>query len=124
MKFNSITSLLSTAVMFIGLAQDSLAEDPANVDSSAESVTTVPTDTLEPFIKAYCIRCHGPEKQNGDVRFDQVNWEITNTDIAQRWQDVLDVLCTVEGSVWSRSCTSCVYICLPSARMPVVCLLR
>ena len=92
MKFNSITSLLSTAVMFIGLAQDSLAEDPANVDSSAESVTTVPTDTLEPFIKAYCIRCHGPEKQNGDVRFDQVNWEITNTDIAQRWQDVLDVL--------------------------------
>ena len=47
---------------------------------------------LEPFLKTYCVRCHGTEKQNGQVRFDNVSWEITDNDTAQRWQDVLDQL--------------------------------
>jgi len=47
---------------------------------------------LEPFVKTYCIRCHGPRKQKGQVRFDTISWEITNNDNAQRWQDVLDQL--------------------------------
>lgn len=47
---------------------------------------------LEPFLKEYCARCHGAVKQNGQVRFDNVTWDITNNDVAQRWQDVLDQL--------------------------------
>lgn len=47
---------------------------------------------LEPFLKEYCIDCHGPRKQKGQVRFDDVSWEITDNDTAQRWQDVLDQL--------------------------------
>ncbi|MGY8770599.1 MAG: DUF1588 domain-containing protein [Pirellulales bacterium] len=47
---------------------------------------------LEPFLKNYCVRCHGPEEQNGQVRFDNLSWDITNNDVAQRWQDVLDQL--------------------------------
>ena len=47
---------------------------------------------LEPFLQTYCVRCHGPKKQRGQVRFDTADWEITNNDIAQRWQDVLDQL--------------------------------
>lgn len=47
---------------------------------------------LEPFFKAHCIGCHGPERQEGQIRFDQIAWEITNNDSAQRWQDVLDQL--------------------------------
>ena len=61
----------------------------AGEDSRA---TPVPRAKLEPFFREYCIRCHGPKKQSGDVRFDHASWEIANTDIAQRWQDVLDVL--------------------------------
>ena len=48
--------------------------------------------TLEPFLKTYCYRCHGERRQRGQVRFDTVDWEITNNDNAQRWQDVLDQL--------------------------------
>lgn len=48
--------------------------------------------TLEPFLQTYCFRCHGEERQKGQVRFDEVEWEITNNDNAQRWQDVLDQL--------------------------------
>ncbi len=53
---------------------------------------SLPRKSMEPFLKAYCIDCHGPKKQKGQVRFDEVAWEITNNDSAQRWQDVLDVL--------------------------------
>ena len=47
---------------------------------------------LEPFLKTYCVNCHGPDEQNGQVRFDTVSWEINDNDTAQRWQDVLDQL--------------------------------
>ena len=52
----------------------------------------MPKAKLELFLKEHCIRCQGPEQQKGDVRFDEATWEITNNDIAQRCQDVLDVL--------------------------------
>ncbi|MDF1816634.1 MAG: DUF1592 domain-containing protein, partial [Verrucomicrobiales bacterium] len=52
----------------------------------------MPKHKIEPFLKEYCINCHGPDKQKGQVRFDEVSWEISNNDTAQRWQDVLDVL--------------------------------
>lgn len=49
-------------------------------------------DTLQPFLNRYCVSCHGEDEQNGQVRFDNVLWEITTNDTAQRWQDVLDQL--------------------------------
>ena len=55
-------------------------------------VTKLPRAKLEPFVNKYCIDCHGPDEQNGQVRFDRVKWQISNVDTAQRWQDVLDQL--------------------------------
>lgn len=49
-------------------------------------------EQLEPFLTRYCIACHGPDEQNGQVRFDTATWNITSNDTAQRWQDVLDQL--------------------------------
>jgi len=56
------------------------------------SATVVPQERLAPFFEEHCLRCHGPEEQKGQVRFDEMRWEITTNDTAQRWQDVLDVL--------------------------------
>lgn len=56
------------------------------------SNTPVPRGKLAPFFNSYCIDCHGPNTQEADVRFDQADWNITNSDTAQRWQDVLDQL--------------------------------
>lgn len=64
----------------------------ALVSANEPPATLMPKAKLEPFLKEHCIRCHGPEKQKGQVRFDEANWEISNVDIAQRWQDVLDQL--------------------------------
>lgn len=66
----------------------------SNADSKTPKSAALPQARkhLEPFMKTYCVRCHGPRRQKGQVRFDTISWEITNNDNAQRWQDVLDQL--------------------------------
>ena len=44
------------------------------------------------FFSNYCIRCHGAEKQEGDVRLDTLTWEPDNADSLQLWHDVIDML--------------------------------
>ena len=63
----------------------------ARADETADSVI-LPQKELQPFIEAHCIKCHGPEKQKGQVKLDEYSWVIDNPDHAQRWQDVLDQL--------------------------------
>lgn len=70
-------------------APDATAEVPARIRAAALPSAR---EKLEPFLQEYCIDCHGSRKQKGQVRFDNVSWEITDNDTAQRWQDVLDQL--------------------------------
>lgn len=65
---------------------------PATATAQTPVATKLPRATLEPFLQKYCIDCHGPDEQSGQVRFDQTDWLISNVDTAQRWQDVLDQL--------------------------------
>lgn len=44
------------------------------------------------FLQTYCVQCHGPDEQNAELRFDTVPTAIADEAIAQRWQDILDVL--------------------------------
>ena len=60
--------------------------------SAAPKATALDSKQLQPFLENYCIKCHGPKKQKGQVRFDQTDWKITDNDTAQRWQDLLDQL--------------------------------
>lgn len=48
--------------------------------------------TLKPFINKYCIDCHGPKKEKGDLRLDTLSTEITDLKVAENWQHVLDEL--------------------------------
>ena len=43
------------------------------------------------FLKTYCIDCHGPKKQKGDFRVDELKISATAAD-AENWQLVLDNL--------------------------------
>ena len=54
--------------------------------------TEMPKAKLQPFLQAYCVRCHGADEPNGQMRLDNVSWTISTNDEAQRWQDVLDIL--------------------------------
>jgi hypothetical protein len=81
----SLVLRLSIFVVFF------VAAGVAFADQTLQS-TSVPVAELQPFLHKYCVQCHGPNEQNGQVRFDQVAWTITGNAEAQRWQDVLDQL--------------------------------
>jgi hypothetical protein len=51
---------------------------------------------LSGFIDAHCKKCHGPDKQKGDLRLDQLDTRIKDHLGVTAWQDVLDVLNTGE----------------------------
>ncbi len=72
-------------LLFVGVASSvEVAEGGVRVAKVSEEVTG--------FLKEYCVRCHGPKKQKGKLRFDTMPTMIADAAIAQRWQDILDVL--------------------------------
>ena len=48
--------------------------------------------SVEPFFRKHCIRCHGSKTSEGEVRLDQLSPLISDEQMAERWQEVLDVL--------------------------------
>jgi mono/diheme cytochrome c family protein len=42
------------------------------------------------LLKANCLACHGPEKQKGKFRVDELPFTITTSEAAERWQKVLN----------------------------------
>ena len=49
-------------------------------------------EPIRQFFQDNCVRCHGPKKQKGKIRIDQIPTLIADEAIAQQWQDILDVL--------------------------------
>jgi hypothetical protein len=88
MRFVLIPSVL---IVLFAAPEILNAAEPSRVDLQP-TVVSVSEKVMSPFFKQHCVRCHGQEEQNGQVRFDMPAWGITNNDSAQRWQDVLDIL--------------------------------
>ena len=42
------------------------------------------------LFKEHCVSCHGPEKQKGKFRVDDLPFTITNVETAEKWQKVLN----------------------------------
>jgi len=60
------------------------------------SITTITRaedkEPLSPFLKSYCLTCHGEEKQKGDRRFDQLFTPLAAPENAETFQEILDQL--------------------------------
>ena len=74
---------------FVLLAQVAPAAEPAHVADAAGYARIV-----QPFIKDHCLKCHGPEKQKGDLRLDTLPNNFLDPATVGRWADVVD---TVNG---------------------------
>ena len=44
------------------------------------------------YVREHCIRCHGPEEQNADRRFDSLSDELSDHQTAEQWQEILDIV--------------------------------
>ena len=49
-------------------------------------------DKHQALFKKHCVSCHGPEKQEGKFRVDDLSFTITNIESAEKWQKVLNKL--------------------------------
>ncbi|MDC0312225.1 DUF1587 domain-containing protein [bacterium] len=53
-------------------------------------------ESIASFLQNHCVKCHGEEKQKGDLRLDQLDVQISEHASVSAWQDVLDMLNTGE----------------------------
>jgi mono/diheme cytochrome c family protein len=47
-------------------------------------------EPFEAFLQNHCIRCHGPEKQKGDLRFDQLSRDFKLGADAHHWAEAIE----------------------------------
>ena len=47
---------------------------------------------VRPVLARYCVRCHGPETQEGNVRLDTLNGDLVEGPDAERWRAALDMI--------------------------------
>ncbi|MEK6237094.1 MAG: DUF1587 domain-containing protein, partial [Planctomycetales bacterium] len=47
---------------------------------------------LRSFLKTHCQECHGPKKQENDLRFDSLSAELSQVETLVTWQEILDQL--------------------------------
>ena len=47
---------------------------------------------LKPLIAKHCLRCHGPQEQEGDLRLDQLDPDLVEGKDADHWHEVLNQL--------------------------------
>ncbi|MEM7010367.1 MAG: DUF1592 domain-containing protein [Verrucomicrobiota bacterium] len=49
-------------------------------------------DEVADVLEKHCVSCHGPEKQKGRLRIDELNPDFVNGPDADRWHELLNIL--------------------------------
>ncbi|MDP7012309.1 MAG: DUF1592 domain-containing protein [Verrucomicrobiota bacterium] len=55
-------------------------------------VLSIKAELPRAFLKQYCFKCHGPDKQKAKRRYDQLPATISTLDELELWQEILDQL--------------------------------
>ncbi|MFP6619720.1 MAG: DUF1592 domain-containing protein [Pirellulaceae bacterium] len=53
---------------------------------------TVSRESIQSLLKTYCYRCHGAQKQKGDIRLDQLDFDLVKGKSTETWHDTLNKL--------------------------------
>ena len=51
-----------------------------------------PLEDVRPFLKDYCLECHGSKEQKGDYRFGTLGFNLSDLETIETWQGILDQL--------------------------------
>ena len=82
-KYNSTVCPLAVCSLLL-----TIAASPARSFADQKTVNLNPK-IVSAFIQDHCQKCHGPNKQEGELRLDTLSLQIGNHEHAQRWQDVI-----------------------------------
>lgn len=72
---------LVCSLLFLGLA-----------GTAATAATASAAEPFDDFLATHCIKCHGPEKEKGELRIDRLSREFKSGVDAHRWREVLEVI--------------------------------
>lgn len=87
MKVDSLMKLTSLARLLApGVAVWCLCS--AIIVIAADSVSAA--EPFEAFLKKHCVRCHGPQKEEGDIRIDQLSRDFKSGVDSHHWAEALD----------------------------------
>ena len=56
------------------------------------STATHAQDAVRTFLSLRCYKCHGPEQQKADLRFDTLTTDLQDEDVLLTWQNIVDML--------------------------------
>lgn len=73
-------------VLLFGPAPGSFAAGDGGVVSEADKQSF--RKAVGPFLGMYCTKCHGEEKQKGDLNFETLSIDMTNPEIGDIWNNV------------------------------------
>ncbi len=92
----SVFAIALTAVAFgswswVGVKTKS-DKKPQPKPKQAKTKAATVAQTIRPFLKQYCMGCHGPRRQRADRRFDQLPGAIGDDKSLTVYQEILDQL--------------------------------
>ncbi len=82
--------LLLFAVVLSACPLASIAADSEQITPAAEPAA-LPSE-IGSFLNTWCVKCHGPQKQKADARFDTLAGDIHDDGTLVDYQDILDQL--------------------------------
>jgi len=68
----------------------SFAAAPLLAVSLGITVVSHAAEPFEAFLEKHCIRCHGPEKEKGDLRFDQLSRDFKLGADSHHWAEAIE----------------------------------
>lgn len=82
-----VRDLLRLSLVFCVILMPSFA---GAVCGAQQSEQTEPVEQFEVFLEKHCVRCHGPQKEEGDIRIDQLSRDFKSGVDTHHWAESLD----------------------------------
>ncbi|MEI6715317.1 MAG: DUF1592 domain-containing protein [Verrucomicrobiota bacterium] len=87
--FQSFGAGILTLVGLISVPLYAATNPMVEAEASASVHAEMPTQHRE-FFEKYCTECHGPEKQKGKVRLDDISFRVDTLKKADEWAKILN----------------------------------
>jgi hypothetical protein len=86
--------LLAVALTTRMSGGDDTRPQQSSAPAAPASLADRPTfdKTVQPFLRQYCVRCHGEEEVGGDLRLDELEVDFVTPRAAGQWIEVMDRL--------------------------------
>ena len=94
MPFLTLGTVVWSALFFNGLCDSAkvFSDEPASTTGEDSEAEPLDHDVFQTqttlFLKKYCVKCHGAQTQEGDLRLDTVLHDLADDQTAKLWNDI------------------------------------